>query len=90
MMIYTSGVISDTSRQQSLEELQQNKLDLVLDKILIKNGDRMLDIGCGWGTLAVEAAKRGATCTGTSCRFFNQIIFKKQLHFIHLSHFHKL
>lgn len=65
-MIYTSGIISDVSRTETLEELQQNKLDLVLAKIAIAKGDRMLDIGCGWGTLAVEAAKRGANVTGVT------------------------
>ena len=51
-MIYTSGVISDINREETLEELQDNKLAGVCEKIALKEGERMLDIGCGWGTLA--------------------------------------
>ncbi|KAI9321133.1 S-adenosyl-L-methionine-dependent methyltransferase [Zopfochytrium polystomum] len=57
MMVYTSGIITDPSRPETLEELQQNKLNLVSEKIQLKKGDRHLDIGCGWGTLAVHSAK---------------------------------
>ncbi|KAK4043288.1 S-adenosyl-L-methionine-dependent methyltransferase [Parachaetomium inaequale] len=51
-MIYTSGVIKDINREETLEELQDNKLAGVCEKIALKDGERMLDIGCGWGTLA--------------------------------------
>ena len=36
----------------------------MLDRLDIKPGQRLLDIGCGWGTLAIEAAKRGASVVG--------------------------
>lgn len=64
MMVYTSGIMKDTTRFESLEELQQQKLETVCEKILLKSGEKMLDIGCGWGTLAVHAAKQGADVTG--------------------------
>ena len=38
MMIYTSGIITDPSRNETLEELQQNKLNLVTDKLHLKAG----------------------------------------------------
>ena len=63
MMIYTSGIMNDVDRFETLEELQQNKLDLVCKKIMLKEGEKMLDIGCGWGTLAVHAATLGADVT---------------------------
>ncbi|ORY45462.1 S-adenosyl-L-methionine-dependent methyltransferase [Rhizoclosmatium globosum] len=65
-MIYTSGIITDLTKPQTLEELQDNKLNLVCDKINLKKGEKMLDIGCGWGTLSVHAAKRGAKVTGVT------------------------
>ncbi|CAG8754354.1 39482_t:CDS:2 [Gigaspora margarita] len=56
-MVYTSGIISDPSKNETLEELQDNKLKLVCDKIQLKADERHLDIGCGWGTLVAYAAK---------------------------------
>lgn len=56
-MIYTSGVVSDPDREETLEELQDNKLKLVCEKLDLKADDNLLDIGCGWGTLAAFAAK---------------------------------
>ena len=43
-----------------------NKLNTVCDKIQLKKGEKMLDIGCGWGTLSVHAATKGATVTGVT------------------------
>ncbi|KAL1304767.1 hypothetical protein AAFC00_003704 [Neodothiora populina] len=64
-MIYTSGIISDINKEESLEELQDNKLAIVCEKIALKAGDHMLDLGCGWGTLAKFAsANYGAKVTG--------------------------
>ncbi|RKP13799.1 S-adenosyl-L-methionine-dependent methyltransferase, partial [Piptocephalis cylindrospora] len=66
-MVYTSGVISDPSKEETLEELQENKLRLICDKMAMKPGERHLDIGCGWGTLTNYAAKNYAThSTGVS------------------------
>ena len=48
----------------SLEDAQQEKIRRLLDRLDLKPGDRLLEIGCGWGTLAIEAAKRGAQVVG--------------------------
>ena len=47
-----------------LQAAQLRKIHLLLDRLELRPGDRMLEIGCGWGTLAIEAARRGATVTG--------------------------
>ncbi|KAM0717129.1 hypothetical protein Q7P37_006981 [Cladosporium fusiforme] len=66
-MIYTSGLISDTTREETLEELQDNKMAAVCEKIDLKEGETMLDIGCGWGTLAKFASVNyGAKVTGVT------------------------
>jgi cyclopropane fatty-acyl-phospholipid synthase-like methyltransferase len=66
MMIYTSGIMTSATERETLEQLQQKKLETVAKKIGLKSGDRMLDIGCGWGTLSVHAAKSGANVTGVT------------------------
>jgi sphingolipid C9-methyltransferase len=67
IMIYTSGIIGDASRRETLEEMQTNKLDLVCNKIQLKSDEKLLDIGCGWGTLIAHAAKNyGAKATGVT------------------------
>jgi sphingolipid C9-methyltransferase len=66
-MIYTSGIISDIHREETLEQLQDNKLAVVCEKIGLKPGESMLDIGCGWGTLAKYASVNyGARVTGVT------------------------
>lgn len=66
-MIYTSGVINDITRKETLEELQDNKLALVCHKLELKPTDTLLDIGCGWGTLSAYANKNfGCDVTGVT------------------------
>lgn len=49
----------------SLETAQEQKLDHILNKLLLRPGERFLDIGCGWGALIMRAAARyGACATG--------------------------
>lgn len=56
-MVYTSGIVTDLTREETLEELQDNKLAIVCSKLDLQPTDRLLDIGCGWGTLVAYAAK---------------------------------
>ncbi|KAL2836424.1 putative cyclopropane-fatty-acyl-phospholipid synthase [Aspergillus pseudoustus] len=66
-MTYASGVIGDINIEETLEQLEDNKLAVICEKISLKPGDTMLDIGCGWGTLAKYAsAHYGAHVTGVT------------------------
>ena len=48
----------------TLEQAQRRKIATLLDRLNLKPGSRLLEIGCGWGTLAIEAARRGAEVVG--------------------------
>ena len=48
----------------SLEAAQLNKIHTLLDRLDLRPGQRLLEIGCGWGSLAIEAARRGASVVG--------------------------
>ncbi len=53
------------SENDTLETAQTHKLDHILNKLMLKPGERFLDIGCGWGALIMRAAKQyGANATG--------------------------
>ncbi|KAF8188770.1 cyclopropane fatty acid synthase domain-containing protein [Mycena galopus ATCC 62051] len=66
-MIYTSGVVLSPNTFESLETLQDNKLAIVCNKLDLKPTDRLLDVGCGWGTLVAYAAKNfGCDATGVT------------------------
>ncbi|KAJ3802132.1 sphingolipid C9-methyltransferase [Lentinula aff. detonsa] len=66
-MIYTSGVVLNPDVKETLEQLQDNKLAIVCSKLNLKPEDRLLDIGCGWGTLTAYAAKNfGCDATGVT------------------------
>lgn len=50
---------------ESIELAQEQKLDHICRKLMLKPGERLLDIGCGWGALVLHAAERyGAHATG--------------------------
>ena len=61
-MTYSSARFA--SPKDSLETAQLHKVHTLLDRLDLQRGQRLLEIGCGWGTLAIEAAKRGAEVVG--------------------------
>ncbi|WP_067477686.1 class I SAM-dependent methyltransferase [Nocardia amamiensis] len=63
-MTYTCAVYGDEN--WSLEQAQENKYRLVFEKLRLKEGDRLLDIGCGWGGMVRYAAKRGVKVIGAT------------------------
>jgi len=50
----------------TLEEAQENKYRLVFDKLQLKPGDRLLDVGCGWGGMVRYAARHGVRAIGVT------------------------
>ena len=54
-MTYSCAVF--TSREDTLERAQARKVDLVARKLALKPGDRLLDVGCGWGAMSIHAAQ---------------------------------
>lgn len=63
-MAYTCAVYPDT--QATLEEAQDNKFRLVFDKLRLDPGQRLLDVGCGWGGMVRHAARRGVRAIGVT------------------------
>jgi cyclopropane-fatty-acyl-phospholipid synthase len=61
-MTYSSARFA--SGEDTLEEGQLRKIHTLLDRLDVGRSQRLLEIGCGWGTLAIEAAKRGAQVVG--------------------------
>ena len=64
-MVYSCAYF--TGPNESLESAQKRKLDLVCQKLQLKPGERLLDVGCGWGSLLIHAAAEyGVEATGVS------------------------
>ncbi|GAA3397766.1 class I SAM-dependent methyltransferase [Cryptosporangium minutisporangium] len=49
--------LDDPSATTTLEQAQWNKCELIARKLGLKPGMRLLDVGCGWGTMAIHAAR---------------------------------
>lgn len=63
-MIYTCGFWRDA---KNLDEAQEHKLRLICEKLKLKKGERVLDIGCGWGGFAKFAAENyGVSVVGVT------------------------
>ncbi|EST24320.1 SAM-dependent methyltransferase [Streptomyces niveus] len=64
-MVYSCAYFAEPGG--TLEEAQRDKLDLVCRKLGLSDGDRLLDVGCGWGSMAMHAAREyGAQVTGVT------------------------
>lgn len=59
-MTYSSALFADPlDRSEPLETAQRTKLDAILARTATRPGDRILEIGCGWGSFAETAARAG-------------------------------
>ena len=69
----------------TLYQAQVNKVDYILEKLNLKEGMTLLDIGCGWGFLLIEAAKKykikgvGITLSHEQCKEFERRIQEEGL-----------
>jgi cyclopropane-fatty-acyl-phospholipid synthase len=62
-MTYSCAIFSRGA--ETLEQAQEEKLETVARKLALKEGDRVLDVGCGWGSFPLRAATRhGASVVG--------------------------
>jgi cyclopropane-fatty-acyl-phospholipid synthase len=65
-------------RPPTLEEAQEAKLDLVCTKLALQQGERILDVGCGWGSFVMHAAQRyGVEAVGITLSE-NQAVLARQ------------
>lgn len=81
--VYSCAYFRDAN--DTLERAQERKLDLICRKLMLHPGERLLDIGCGWGGLILWAAEKyGARCLGITlsreqCDFVTQEIGRRGL-----------
>ncbi|MFC0505218.1 class I SAM-dependent methyltransferase [Micromonospora costi] len=79
---YTQGVFARDD--EALEDAVTRKLDLALDAIGVGPGDRVLEVGGGWGAFAEHAARRGVVVTtvtlaAESERFLTDLFAREKL-----------
>ncbi|MGW7198140.1 class I SAM-dependent methyltransferase [Streptomyces chryseus] len=66
-MVYSCAYFGEGAGGTTLEEAQYAKLDLISRKLGLREGTRLLDVGCGWGSMAIHAAREyGARVTGVT------------------------
>ncbi|MFH8580247.1 cyclopropane-fatty-acyl-phospholipid synthase family protein [Streptomyces zaomyceticus] len=64
-MVYSCAYWASEGPEATLEDAQRDKLDLIARKLNLREGDRLLDVGCGWGSMALHAAREyGARVVG--------------------------
>jgi cyclopropane-fatty-acyl-phospholipid synthase len=66
-MAYSCAYFTSDDPGYTLADAQRDKLDLICGKLGLGRGDRLLDVGCGWGALALHAAEYyGASVVGVT------------------------
>ncbi|MFE3414422.1 class I SAM-dependent methyltransferase [Streptomyces mirabilis] len=63
-MVYSCAYWEDGG---TLEDAQRDKLELIAQKLDLRQGQRLLDVGCGWGSMAIHAAREhGVSVVGVT------------------------
>ncbi|RCV10474.1 hypothetical protein SETIT_2G115200v2 [Setaria italica] len=70
-MTYSSGIFK--AEDESLEAAQLRKINSLINKAKVESGHHVLDIGSGWGTLAIELVKK------TGCKYTGITLSEEQL-----------
>jgi cyclopropane-fatty-acyl-phospholipid synthase len=71
---------------ESLDEAQENKLELICKKLRLEPLERFLDIGCGWGSLILHAAsKHGAYAQGITLSKQQSVTAGERIHLANLT-----
>ncbi|MYQ47879.1 methyltransferase domain-containing protein [Streptomyces sp. SID4985] len=66
-MVYSCAYWEALEAGGTLESAQRDKLELVCRKLGLKPGQRLLDVGCGWGSMAIHAAREhGVSVVGVT------------------------
>nr|XP_016462194.1 PREDICTED: tuberculostearic acid methyltransferase UfaA1-like [Nicotiana tabacum] len=75
-MTYSCAIF--TSEEEDLKVAQERKISLLIEKAKVSKEHHILEIGCGWGSLAVEVAKR------TGCKYTGITLSEQQLKYAQL------
>jgi len=77
-MVYSCAYFR--TQQDSIDGAQEQKLDHLCKKLLLRRGERLLDIGCGWGALMFWAAEKyGVYCEGITLSEQQYTFVKEQI-----------
>ncbi len=77
-MTYSSAIFAEPT--ESLEQAQTRKYEQLLTSLNATPGQRILEVGCGWGSFAEHAAKQGYHVTGVTLSTEQLAWAKKRLH----------
>jgi cyclopropane-fatty-acyl-phospholipid synthase len=75
-MIYTCGYCTDWDND--IDQMQRNKLEIICRKLRLKTGERLLDLGCGWGALSCYAAQHYGVTAYAVTLSEQQVVYGKE------------